>query len=319
LIKTHIHVINVPDTKTVSQETNNKEIPLTTIRTDTYPDSHYFRKLALRAGEITRSNFALGMAREIKDDDTPLTATDTVINQMVLDAIGQDFPHIHVVGEEGSLEVPNAEYVVYCDPVDGTIPFCRGIPISAFCISVIKGNTPLSAVIYDPFQERLWEADRNRSTCLWTKKLVPASDGYVGPPHTGHGSYESWESSPVFVSNHDTVNRSSLCMIWWKGSPYNLHGVCQKLMDEGAGWMNPVSIAYFGGLVASGELDATIFPGQKAWETAAMQLIVEGAGGKATDIHGNPIVYGKNGEIEGHIISNGRFHDQLVEIVRSCQ
>src|SRR5262249_8391062 len=106
---------------------------------------------------------------------------------------------------------------------------------------------------------------------------------------------------------------------WWKGSHYNLHIVCEKLMDAGVKWISHGSVAYFGGLVASGQVEATIFPGQKGWETAAMQLLVEEAGGKVTDIHGYEMRYGTDGEIEGHIISNGMLHSELVRIVRECQ
>jgi len=66
-------------------------------------------------------------------------------------------------------------------------------------------------------------------------------------------------------------------------------------------------------------LDATIFPGQDGWETAAMQVIIEEAGGKVTDIYGNKMVYGPKSEISGHIASNGLIHDKLVALVQSCQ
>jgi fructose-1,6-bisphosphatase/inositol monophosphatase family enzyme len=260
-----------------------------------YPNINDLRKLAQKAGEITRNNFKLGMKREWKGDDTPLTATDTAINDMVVETITREFPHVRVIGEEGCNEVEEAEYTVYCDPVDGTIPFCRGIPISAFSIAVVRENTPVCAVIYDPFQDRMWHADK------------------------GNGCYMNDDKQRVSVSSHSNIHRSMTCMIWWNGSPYNLHSVCEKLMEEGGGWTNPVSIAYFGGLLASGEIDATIFPGRKAWETAAMQVIAEEAGGKVTDIYGNPMKYGPKGEIEGHIISNGLIHDKLVEIITSCQ
>ena len=45
-----------------------------------------------------------------------------------------------------------------------------------------------------------------------------------------------------------------------------------------------------------------------------MQLIAEEAGGRATDIFGKPLRYDK-GNISGHVISNGRIHDELIEIV----
>ena len=259
-----------------------------------YPDVAYLSNLASQAGRITLANFEFGMQREWKSDETPLTATDTAINEMVLRSLRCDFPHVHVIGEEGNNNVDGAEYKILLDPVDGTIPFCIGVPVSTFVISVVKENTPLVAVIYDPFTKRRWSAERGKGT--WLNGLHQMS-----------------------VSKHSTIHRSNICLAWWKTAKYNIHTVCQKLIDGGAIWMNPMSIGYFGGIVASGSSEGTIFPGQIGLETAAMQLIVEEAGGKVTDINGKPMEYGANGEIQGHIISNGLIHDELVEIVRSCQ
>lgn len=271
-----------------------------------YPDARYLSALAQRAGEITKQNFCLGMAKECKDDDTPLTKTDTAINQLVLDMVVNDFPKIKVIGEEGGFDPGNAEFTLLFDPVDGTIPFCRGIPVSSFCAAVIRGNEPLSAVIHDPFLDRTWLADRGKGCLQLSTRIV------------GNAT-RCQDEKAVSVSSHADILRSNICMVWWKTSGFNLHEVCEALMQEGALWMNPCSIAYWGGIVASGEYDATIFPGVNGWETAAMQLIVEEAGGKATDILGNPLVYGPNGEVNGHIISNGRIHGKLVELVRECQ
>lgn len=285
---------------------------------NSYPKARHLSTVALVAGEIMRSNFKAGMKKEWKEDETPLTVTDTIINELVLKHIGESFPNVRVIGEEGVRLVPGAEYTVLCDPVDGTIPFCTGIPVSAFCISVIKGNIPLSAVIYDPFQKRMWYADKGGGAHLHyiegAESSLTEDEGRsaLDLPTLFQGSLR------ITASNHRTIYRSNICMVWWKGSLYNLHDVCEHIMNGGAKWMNPCSIAYFGGLVASGELEATIFPGQKGWETAAMQLIVEEAGGKATDIAGYPLKYSPEGEIQGHIISNGLVHDELVAITRKC-
>ena len=97
-----------------------------------YPDASYLCELAEKCGEIIVANFNLGMKKEWKSDDTPLTVTDTAINREVCAVLLRDYPHICVIGEEESRNVENAEFTVLCDPVDGTIPFSHGIPISTF-------------------------------------------------------------------------------------------------------------------------------------------------------------------------------------------
>src|SRR3989344_6029866 len=123
-----------------------------------YPDFPYLARLALRAGDLMRNNFQLNVACEWKSDNTPLTATDTAINNLVMEAVTKDFPHIQAVGEEGKNETQQSEYVIIFDPVDGTMCFSTGMPVCTFCIAVIKDGIPISGIIYDPFQNRLWHA-----------------------------------------------------------------------------------------------------------------------------------------------------------------
>lgn len=255
-------------------------------------DLSYLGLLAVKAGEIITENFR-NVDRILKDDRTPITIADKAINEFVISSISRDFPNVSIIAEEGNREVSGAQLRVFCDPLDGTFPFCLGLPISTFCISVLKGNTPLMGLIYDPFCNRVWSAARGKGAFLNGKEIR--------------------------VSQRDQIDGSQFCLIWWKGSQYKAGKVNDKLLDAGSISINPISIAIFGGLIGQGLAEGSIFPSKKGWETAAMQVIVEEAGGKVTDIHGKEMVYGPKGEIEGHIISNGFLHNQLIELVASCQ
>ncbi len=90
--------------------------------------------------------------------------------------------------------------------------------------------------------------------------------------------------------------------------------VLTEVIERGASTMVPLSIAYWAALIATGKLDATIFPSPYPWETAAIKLLVEEAGGKVTDLYGEDQRY--DGNIRGHVASNGLLHDELTEIVR---
>jgi histidinol-phosphatase len=263
-----------------------------------YPDVDYLNELALKAGSIIVESFN-NCEVLWKEDRTPVTIADTNTNAMIKEIISHDFPKLAIIAEEESREIKDAEYRVICDPMDGTFPFIWGVPISSFCIAIIKGNIPLVGVIYDPFYDRIWYAERGKGAFL---DCVP---------------YTTPESIKVSSRNH--LAGSSICMTWWKGAGYNMPAVCEKLMDKGVNWFDPKAIAYFGGLLAMGKIEATIHPAKKAWETAAMQVIAEEAGGRVTDMFGDEMVYGSDGGIKGHIISNGLIHDELVALVQSCQ
>ena len=105
--------------------------------------------LARQAGEMARANFTLGMAREWKEDSTPVTVTDLAINHLVIAEIGRRFPTHGVLGEEVSSLAPDHEWVWVCDPIDGTIPFSHGIPVTAFSLALTYQGETLLGVVYD--------------------------------------------------------------------------------------------------------------------------------------------------------------------------
>jgi len=264
-----------------------------------YPDISYLSQLAFRAGALMRRNLRAGMPYEVKGDGSPVTETDNAINRIVLESVSRDFPHIRVIAEEGCYEVEGAEYTLLSDPLDGTIPFRHGLPISTFVAALLRGTTPLLAVIYDPFMERMWSATAGGGT-------------FLNGAATRH-------RKRVRVNDRNTLRGASVAVFGWKSDPFNMNAARGKLEDAGAIVGNPQSVAILGGLLASGVYDAIVFPGRHGWETAAMHLIAEEAGGKVTDIHGGTMCYGPNCEINGHIITNGRIHDEIVQIVASCQ
>ncbi len=257
-----------------------------------YPDYKYLADLAFQAGRIM--NRAFGMRGRFKDDGSPVTLADIAINKRVIRQISLDFPRISVIGEEGSREVPDAKYEIYCDPICGTIPFCLGCSVFSFCVSVVREQKPLIALIYDPSpgRERTWHAERGKGAFL--------------------------NKDPVRVSEFSSLAVSAVCMAWWRDAPYNLSKMFGKLLKKARVCLNPAALAYFGGLTASGHIEATVYAGNYVWEAPAMQLIVEEAGGRFTDLKGNNVSFGKKRTICGHIASNGLVHEELVSMAREC-
>lgn len=251
-----------------------------------YPDAAYLCSLAEEAGEIMKTNFSLGMKKEWKKDGTPLTVTDQAVDNLVTESIRKNFPHIHIASEEGEqLFDQKSEYVLICDPLDGTIPFSHGIPISTFCISVLRRGEPVVAVISDPFFNRVWHATRK------------------------NGSF--WGNKKIIVSAKNNLKSTIVSAAF---SPFKFPKAYQKMENLGAFLVYCCSAAYFGGLIASGEVVASITASKQIWETPAMQLIVEEAGGKATDFSGNKLDYSSGQITNGHIISNGFLHEELLKI-----
>lgn len=256
---------------------------------DSYKD--FALGCARKAGKIMRDNFSLGMKKEWKLDNTPLTITDTKINHFVITSIKEMFPTHAVLGEEESALDTNSEYIWVCDPVDGTIPFSHGIPVSTFSLALTYKGESILGVIYDPYMERLLIAEKGKGAFLNDKKIS--------------------------VSTSNKLNHTVVAMEYWNTdiADCNYAEVRQQLMEKGAKIISFLSYVYSGMLVAAGEFSAATFAGKTPWDAAAVKIIVEEAGGTCTDIFGNDQKYNKT--INGLVASNGLLHEQIISIFKA--
>lgn len=245
-------------------------------------------RIALEAGEIIKKNFSLGMQKQWKSDNSPVTETDKAINSLLIARVRESFQEHNVLAEEESsiLEEGN-EFVWVCDPVDGIIPFSHGVPICTFSLALVKKGEPIFAVVFDPFGKRLFVAEKGKGAFLNDKLIsVSKNSEFRGSV----GSYEMFEKAK-----------------------YNINKLLNHLQqEEGVNTIKLSSFIYTACLVAAGEFVYAIFPNITAHDAASVKLIVEEAGGKVTDLFGNEQRYDQN--IEGLIASNGIFHEKLVEL-----
>lgn len=245
-------------------------------------------RLAEQAGKIIRKNFTLGMKKEWKTDNTPLVETDLMVNQLVLDSIKRTFPDHSILSEEGSAFSEKDEYVWVCDPLDGTNQFCRGVPLCAFSLALTQKGKSILGVVYDPFMDRMFFAEKSMGAFMNEKR--------------------------IFVSSTTRVSDAQFGVVYWRDAPFDFSRLADAIRNKGGRVMQNISIAYMGALVAGGAFDGTIFPGNQPNDTAAVKVLVEEAGGKVTDVFGNEQRYDR--PIKGHVASNGVLHEKLLARVR---
>jgi len=242
---------------------------------------------ARRAGEIIKRNFGLGMQRQWKSDNTPVTETDLLINRMLIEEVQKYFPDHDIKGEEEKSLVNNSNYIWVCDPVDGTIPFSHGIPLCTFSLALVEDGTPIVGIVYDPFMDRLFFAEKGGGAFLNGQKIA--------------------------VSDQATLRSSVINSEPFHTAKYDITAILALLEERGAHATRFASFVYPGVLVAAGEFLADIFPHVTAHDVAALKVIVEEAGGKVTDLFGQEQRY--DADIEGAIVSNGLIHDELVLLI----
>ncbi len=250
----------------------------------------FAKRLALEAGEIMRKYF-LVTDTTWKSDNTPLTQADTEINSLVIQRINEAYPTHSVLGEEES-DMKDSQYVWVCDPVDGTMPYSHGLPISTFSLALCDDGVPQVGVVYDPFMKRLfWAASGSGAFC----------NG-----ETVHVNAKGFENALIDIAGGQVALRGVI----------DGRKIAQNLTGRGAKTSDIYSTILPSCLVATGNYVATIFNLPKPEDPAAVKVIVEEAGGRVTDLFGNDQRY--DCPTKGFIASNGVVHDELVRLVKEA-
>lgn len=245
----------------------------------------FVKDFAKRAGEIIRENFSLGMERDWKEDNTPVTKTDLSINSLLIKEIKERWPSHSIRGEEESSLNDQSEYTWVCDPIDGTIPFSHGVPLCMFSLALTKNGESILGVTYDPFGDRLFFASKGNGAYLNDKKIS--------------------------VSKISDFKEAVADCEMFKSARFDVHKLAEHLvMEKDVKLTRLTSIIYASCLVAAGEFAFTIFPHTTAHDAASVKIIVQEAGGKVTDLFGDEQKYDR--DTKGIIASNGIMHDELV-------
>lgn len=249
----------------------------------------FAEQMAKDAGQIMRNYYSLGMEKGWKGDRTPVTKADVEINTLLLERVHALFPEHNVRAEEESSQDKPSEYCWVCDPVDGTIPFSHGMPISTFSLALVQNGKSILGVVYDPFGDRLFVGQEGQGSTLNGRLM--------------HVSAKAELTGAVCnVEAHHS-------------HPYNVHAFVEHLCDtESAAALRLMSSIYPAALVAAGEFAFTVMPANTVHDAAAIKVIVEEAGGKVTDLFGGEQRYDQ--PIKGMIASNGILHDRLVELAK---
>lgn len=243
--------------------------------------------LAKSAGEVMRTNFALNMKKEWKADHSPVTQTDLDINAMVLREIKAQYPDHSILAEEGDDFSSESEYVWICDPVDGTHNFAHGIPTATFALALTYLGDPILSVVYDPFLDRMYSAEKGKGAFL--------------------------NGKPIHVSENPTLKHTVVFLGKLTGVR-TFMPLMDALRPHGPRMITGLSIHYMCALVAAGEVAASFFGGTSPHDITASALLVSEAGGKATDLFGKlPERYDR--EIQGLLVSNGTVHDDLITMM----
>ena len=240
------------------------------------PDLSLALELADAADTISLGRFrAPDLVVETKPDRTPVTEADHAVEQALRSRLATERPEDGMLGEEFGVTAGGSRTWIV-DPIDGTRNYSRGIPVWATLIALEEDGVLRIGVVSAPALARRWWAER------------------------GAGAFA--DGQPISVSSVARVEDAVLCFALEQDLPPIAHR-CWHPRAYGDFWAHM--------LVAEGAADGAIDAvGVTLWDLAAIQPIVEEAGGRFTDRAG--VTRADGGAA---ISSNGLLHAALLEAV----
>jgi len=241
------------------------------------PDLELALRLADAADAIALGRFrSRDLVVETKPDLTPVTQADREVERELRAMLGAERRRDAILGEEqGASGSGRRRWIL--DPIDGTRNYSRGIPVWATLIALEENRRIVLGVVSAPALHRRWWAERG-------------SGAHAGGDVVHVSAVRRPEDAVLSFALEQPL--PGLAARAWHARGY------------GDFWSHM--------LVAEGSIDGAIDAiGVSVWDLAAVQVIVEEAGGTFTDFSGQHRVDGASA-----ISSNGHLHAALLEAVR---
>ena len=247
-----------------------------------------FLKVALEAAKnaeeiITAYYTGDAMKIELKADETPVTLADTGAEKTIREIIKQAFPDHGFLGEEYGIEKGDSPYVWIIDPIDATKNYIRKIPIFGTQIALMKGEELILGVSNAPLLNEHLYAEVGEGAFLNGKPIAVSSVMQPEEAMICHGGLKWFVEKGTFPGIYNFINDAARSRGF--GDFYMYH------------------------LVASARVDAVVEAAINIWDIAAITVIVREAGGKVTDIQGQPVTK----ETESLVATNGVLHNVVLD------
>jgi histidinol-phosphatase len=238
------------------------------------PDLSLALELADAADGISLGRFrARDLVIETKPDATPVTEADRAVERELRARLARERPNDAILGEEEGVSGGGPRRWII-DPIDGTRNYLRGIPVWATLIALEEDGVVTLGVVSAPALGGRWWAERG-------------GGAFAGGDLVRVSAISRVEDAVLSFAVEQPV--PALATRAWHARGY------------GDFWSHM--------LVAEGAIDGAIDAvGVTVWDLAAVQPIVEEAGGTFTD-------FGGIGRVDGGtaISSNGHLHAALLD------
>jgi len=238
------------------------------------PRLQFAVEIARQAGEQTLELFrSVNLNVERKSDGSPVTAADRAAEKLLRARITAQFPDDAILGEEFGETPGSSGFRWVLDPIDGTKAFISGVPLYTTLVAVLREEEPQIGVVFAPAAGEMVYAGRGQG--CW--HVVGAAE----PRRSVVSTVDKLEDA-VFLTT--SVRSFSTDREVGARPVYDrLQSACRisRTWGDAFGYL----------LVATGRAEIMIDPKLSLWDAAALQPIIEEAGGKFFDWQGRATVH----------------------------
>jgi 3'(2'), 5'-bisphosphate nucleotidase len=252
-------------------------------------------KIVREAAALVRGYHRKKMVIEAKAGNEPVTEADRAANALIVDRLAAAFPKDTILSEE----IPDTgarigrSRIWMVDPIDGTSDFILGDTGFVVMIGLCLDGRPTVGAVAHPLSEKVFAG------VVGAGAWVEDAAGTRTPLHTS-----TIERAPgirlVASKTHRTprVDRIKKAL---------------QIEDE----INVGSVGLKIGLVTEAKRDLYVYTGgrTKIWDTCGPEAVLTAAGGKMTDVDGEPLIYDREDlyNRRGIVASNGPLHPFVIE------
>jgi len=245
------------------------------------------------AGALLQAGAGESRQVEYKRGPTDLvTDMDRRSETLIVEMLRARFPDDEILGEETGL-LPGAggrRWLI--DPLDGTTNYAHRLPIYAVSIALSVDGVVRLGVIYDPNRDECFVAERHGGATLNGRPIRVSTASTLTESVLATGfAYTIREQQDNNLAEHHALARR-----------------CRAIREIGSATLSLAS-------VAAGRLDGFWEVRLGPWDVAAGALLVEEAGGRVTDLAGDPLDVSD----PAPVASNGRIHAEIVRTIEEVR
>jgi myo-inositol-1(or 4)-monophosphatase len=237
---------------------------------------------ARAAGKILRENFGKVLKVKSKPDGSVVTDIDLKAEEKIVKLIKECYPEDNILSEETKYQTFGSDFRWVIDPLDGTHNFIRNIDIFGTSIALEFRREVVLGVIYMPITAELYVGQKGKGAHC-NGNTISVSERSLKEATMVYDSIIRYNKKPMLGS---------------------LGNLVDKVFNVRMFGSTVRSLSY----LAEGKVDLEIEYTDKAWDFAAGLLIVEEAGGKATDFQNRRW----DTNTLGYVASNGMAHKEVL-------